>query len=93
MAPSLGGAGRLEQGYALHFQMPAQGGHQYGIHRTATADRDFRLFFPVDRINRPLGEASGDRGVEQRGATAGIVTLEQDQLRSLQYVGWCVMAG
>ena len=56
MAPSLGGAGRLEQGYALHFQMPAQGGHQYGIHRTATADRDFSLFFLVDRDQRPLGE-------------------------------------
>ncbi len=56
MAPSLGGAGRLEQGYALHFQMPAQGGHQYGIHRTATADRDFPLFFLVDRDQRPLGE-------------------------------------
>lgn len=47
---------RLEQGYALHFQMPAQGGHQHGIHGTASADRDFPLFFLVDRDQHPLGE-------------------------------------
>ena len=40
---------RLKQGYATCFQMPAQGGHQHGIHRAAAADRDFRPFFPVDR--------------------------------------------
>ena len=40
---------RLEQGHATCFQMPAQGGHQHGIHRATAADRDFRPFFPVDR--------------------------------------------
>lgn len=45
---------RFEQGHASHFQMPAQGGHPRDVHGAATADRDFRSFFMVDRNERPF---------------------------------------
>jgi hypothetical protein len=72
-AAIIGGACLASSRSTRRFQMPAQGRHQYGIHRTATADGDFCPFFPVDRKHLSIRQAGGDRGMEQRRTVGRVV--------------------
>ena len=72
-----GSLARFEQRDSGRFEAGPQGRHQHSVHRTATANGQPPARQATGHSQRPVGQAGGQRGMEESRTVRRIVTAIQ----------------